>query len=350
VGLARGGFADQDTTMNTISDINRIGIVGAGAWGTALAVATQSAGRDVVLWARESAVVSAINEQHRNTMFLPDAELDPSIKATSDYADIAGCDAVLLVAPAQFLRSICADLSPLWRQGIPAVVCAKGIEQGTGALMTSVVQEALPQAPLAVLSGPTFADEVARGLPTAITLACEDQDLGQALIKAIGTKTFRPYLASDLVGAEVGGAVKNVLAIACGIVTGRKLGSNARAALINRGLAEMMRLGWALGGKPETMMGLSGMGDLVLTCSSEQSRNMSLGAALGRGERLADILNERNSVAEGVASAPAVTELAARLNVDMPICAAVNAILHHESDVGDIISGLMARPFRSEVL
>ena len=349
-GLASPCRADQDKLMNTKSEINRIGIVGAGAWGTALAVATQAAGRDVVLWARESTVVSAINEQHRNTMFLPDAELDPSIKATSDYADIAACDAVLLVAPAQFLRPICTDLSPLWRQGIPAVVCAKGIEQGTGALMTSVVQEALPQAPLAVLSGPTFADEVARGLPTAITLACENPDLGQALIKAIGTKTFRPYLANDLVGAEVGGAVKNVLAIACGIVTGRKLGSNARAALINRGLAEMMRLGRALGGKPETMMGLSGMGDLVLTCSSEQSRNMSLGAALGRGERLADILNERNSVAEGVASASAVTELAAKLGVDMPICAAVNAILHHESDVGDIISGLMARPFRSEVL
>jgi len=252
------------------------------------------------------------------------------------------------VAPAQFLRSICTDLSAHWREGVSAVVCAKGIEQGTGALMTTVVKEALPQAPLAVLSGPTFAAEVAKGLPTAITLACEDPDLGQALIKAIGTTTFRPYLADDLIGAEVGGAVKNVLAIACGIVTGRQLGSNARAALINRGLAEMMRLGRALGGKSETMMGLSGMGDLVLTCSSEQSRNMSLGAALGRGERLNDILGERNSVAEGVASAPAVTDLAASLNVDMPICSAVNAILHQDQGVEDIINGLMARPFRPE--
>jgi glycerol-3-phosphate dehydrogenase (NAD(P)+) len=335
--------------MNEQAEINRVGIVGGGAWGTALAVAARRAGRDVVLWARESAVVSAINEQHRNTMFLPDADLDPGIRATADYADITACDAVLLVAPAQHLRAICADLAPLWREGVPAVVCAKGIEQGTGALMTTVVGETLPQAQLAVLSGPTFAAEVARGLPTAITLACEDATIGQALIAAIGTSTFRPYLADDLIGAEVGGAVKNVLAIACGIVSGRQLGSNARAALINRGLAEMMRLGRALGGKSETMMGLSGMGDLVLTCSSEQSRNMSLGAALGRGERLADILGERNSVAEGVASAPAVTELAASLDVSLPICEAVNAILHQGSDVDDIINGLLARPFRLEV-
>jgi glycerol-3-phosphate dehydrogenase (NAD(P)+) len=336
--------------MNTRTEINRIGVVGAGAWGTALAASARRAGRDVVLWARESAVVSAINEQHRNTMFLPDAELDPDIRATSDFADIAACDAVLLVAPAQFLRSICEELAPLWREGVAAVICAKGIEQGTGALMTGVVQDALPQAPLAVLSGPTFAAEVARGLPTAITLACEDADLGQALIKAVGTSTLRPYLADDLIGAEVGGAIKNVLAIACGVVTGRQLGSNARAALINRGLAEMMRLGRALGGKPETMMGLSGMGDLVLTCSSEQSRNMSLGAALGRGERLADILAERNSVAEGVASAPAVMELAARMGVDLPICAAVNAILNEDKNVDEVISGLLSRPFRHETL
>jgi len=336
--------------MNQQSKISRIGVVGAGAWGTALAVSACRAGREVVLWARESAVVSAVNEQHRNTMFLPDAELDPAIRATSDLSEVTACDAVLLVAPAQFLRAICEELAPLWRNGVSAVVCAKGIEQGSGALMTTVVQESLPQATLAVLSGPTFAAEVARGLPTAITLACEDEDLGQQLIEAVGTPMFRPYLADDLIGAEVGGAVKNVLAIACGVVTGRQLGSNARAALINRGLAEMMRLGRALGARPETMMGLSGMGDLVLTCSSEQSRNMSLGAALGRGERLADILAERNSVAEGVASAPAVMELAGRLGVDMPICEAVNAILHGGSDVEDIITGLLARPFRHETL
>jgi len=336
--------------MNQQSKFSRIGVVGAGAWGTALAVSACRAGREVVLWARESAVVSAVNEQHRNTMFLPDAELDPAIRATSDLADITACDAVLLVVPAQFLRAICEELAPLWRDGVAAVVCAKGIEQGSGALMTTVVQESLPQAALAVLSGPTFAAEVARGLPTAITLACEDEALGQQLIEAVGTPMFRPYLADDLIGAEVGGAVKNVLAIACGVVTGRQLGSNARAALINRGLAEMMRLGRALGARPETMMGLSGMGDLVLTCSSEQSRNMSLGAALGRGERLADILAERNSVAEGVASAPAVMELAVRLDVDMPICEAVNAILHGGFDVEDIITGLLARPFRHETL
>ena len=334
--------------MTVSGNIQRIGIIGAGAWGTALAVAARRAGRDVVLWAREAVVVDDINEQHRNTMFLPDADLDPGIRATSDYTDVAACDAVLLVAPAQFLRSICAELAPLWQAGTPAVVCSKGIEQGTGALMTSVVADTLPGVPLAVLSGPTFAIEVAKGLPTAITLACEDQQQGQALIEALGTSTFRPYLADDLAGAEVGGAVKNVLAIACGVVTGRQMGSNARAALINRGLAEMMRLGRALGGKPETMMGLSGMGDLVLTCSSEQSRNMSLGAALGRGERLADILATRNTVAEGVASASSVTELAAKMDVDMPICAAVNAILHQGAEVEDVITALLSRPFRPE--
>ncbi len=334
--------------MSAGGKISKLGIVGAGAWGTALATAVTRAGGEVVIWARESAVVEDINTEHHNTMFLPDAALEESVRATSDFAEATDADAVLLVAPAQYLRSICADLSPHWQSGVPAVICAKGIEQGSGALMSDVVTDTLPGVEQAVLSGPTFAAEVAKGLPTAVTLACADRDLGERLVRALGTPTFRPYLADDVVGAEIGGAVKNVIAIACGIVTGRALGSNARAALITRGLAEIMRLGRTLGAKPETMMGLSGQGDLVLTCSSEQSRNMSLGAALGRGERLSDILDRRRSVAEGVDSAAAVVGLAERLGVDMPISAAVNAILHQGADVEDVIAELLARPFRHE--
>jgi glycerol-3-phosphate dehydrogenase (NAD(P)+) len=328
----------------------RIGVVGGGAWGTALAVTARRAGREVILWARESAVVEAINGQRRNTMFLPDVTLDDSISATADFAVVADVDVLMLVVPAQFLRHVCVELGPHLRPGAPVLICTKGIEQGAGALMSDIVGEILPQAPLAALSGPTFALEVARGQPAAVTLACADAAIGQGLVDALGTPAFRPYLSDDVIGAEVGGAVKNVIAIACGVVWGRNMGDNARAALITRGLAEIIRLGRALGARPETLMGLSGLGDLVLTCSSEQSRNMSLGAALGRGERLSDILDQRRSVAEGVASAPAVVALAARLGVDMPIVQAVNGLLDGAAPVEDIIAGLMARPFRHEIV
>lgn len=348
-GLASRAHGEQDVAMTENGGpYQRIGIVGGGAWGTALSVTARRAGRDVVLWARESAVVSAINEQHRNTMFLPDVALDKGITATADFAAACDADALLLVVPAQYLRPVCAELDAHLAPGLPVVICAKGIEQGSGALMSDIVAEALPGAVQAVLSGPTFAIEVARGQPTAVTLACGDADAGQGLVDALGTQTFRPYLSDDVIGAEVGGAVKNVMAIACGVVSGRDMGDNARAALITRGLAEIIRLGRALGARPETLMGLSGLGDLVLTCSSEQSRNMSLGAALGRGERLADILSRRRSVAEGVASAPAVVALAERLGIDMPIAAAVNGLLGGEAPVEDIIAGLLARPFRHE--
>ncbi len=232
---------------------------------------------------------------------------------------------------------------------MPAVICAKGIERQTGALMSEVAAEALPGGPLAVLSGPTFAAEVARGLPTAVTLACADGDLGALLMAALGSRRFRPYLSDDLVGAQIGGAVKNVIAIACGIVTGRGLGDNARAALITRGLAEMVRLAMAKGAQPETMMGLSGLGDLTLTCNSQQSRNMSLGVALGRGEALADILAARRSIAEGVSTAPSVVALAGRLGVEMPICEAVDRVLHHNADIDATIEALLARPFKAEM-
>jgi glycerol-3-phosphate dehydrogenase (NAD(P)+) len=328
--------------------MQRISVIGGGAWGTVLAMTAHRAGRSVTLWARETEVVAAINERHENPIFLPGIALDPAIEATADFARAADADAVLLVVPAQHLRSVASGLASVWRQGIPAVLCAKGIEIRTGALMSEIAGAVLPGAPLAVLSGPTFAAEVGRGLPTAVTLATDDAALGQALIAALGTRSFRPYLAADLIGAEIGGAVKNVLAIACGIVVGRRLGDNARAALITRGLAEMVRLAVAKGGRAETLMGLSGLGDLTLTCTGLQSRNHSLGVALGEGRSLADIIGPRRSIAEGVDSAGAVTDLARHLGIEMPIVAAVDAILHRGADIGETIEALLARPFRSE--
>jgi glycerol-3-phosphate dehydrogenase (NAD(P)+) len=329
--------------------MQRIGIIGGGAWGSALALTARRAGRDVVLWAREPEVAAAINRDHANPLFLPGVALDPAIGATTELAHaVRGAEALLLVAPAQHLRALAAGLKPLLPAGLPVVICAKGIEEGTGALMSELVAATLPQAPRAVLSGPTFASEVAAGLPTAVTLACADAALGRRVIAALGTRSFRPYLAADVVGAEIGGAVKNVLAIACGIVMGRKLGDNARAALITRGLAEMVRLALAKGGKPETLMGLSGLGDLVLTCTSLTSRNHSLGVALGEGKALAEILAGRRSIAEGVSSAAAAAALARRLGIDMPITTAVDAILHHGAAIDTAIEGLLARPFRSE--
>lgn len=322
--------------------MQRLLVVGGGAWGTALAASARRAGRDVVLWAREREVVDAINRAHENPLFLPGIRLDPAIRATEALDEPA--DAILLVVPSQHLRSVAERLDA---RG-PVLICAKGIEQTTLRLMTEVAAEAMPKARLAVLSGPTFAAEVARGLPTAVTLAANDLSLGKAFIAALGTRTFRPYLSDDPIGAEIGGAVKNVLAIACGIVVGRKLGDNARAALVTRGLAEMVRLAVAKGGRAETLMGLSGLGDLVLTCTALQSRNFSLGVALGEGKRLADILASRRSIAEGVDSAASVTALARRLGVEMPIAAAVDAILHRGAEIDPTIESLLSRPFRSE--
>lgn len=328
--------------------MQRIGIIGGGAWGTALAVTASRAGRAVTLWAHEAEVVAAINDRHENSVFLPGVSLDPAIEAVADVASAASSDAVLLVVPAQHLREVASALGPALRPGIPVVLCSKGIEAKTGALMSEIAAAVLPSAPLAVLSGPTFAGEVARGLPTAVTLAAADAAVGQRLIAALGTRSFRPYLAPDVIGAEIGGAVKNVLAIACGIVVGRRFGDNARAALITRGLAEMVRLAVAKGGRAETLMGLSGLGDLTLTCTGLQSRNHSLGVALGEGRSLPEILGQRRSIAEGVDSAAAVAGLASRLAVEMPIVAAVDAILHRGADITETIEGLLARPFRSE--
>ncbi len=333
-----------------MSRFHRIGIVGAGAWGTALAATIRRAGGDVTLWAREPELVTAINEIHQNPIFLPGVTLDPAIAATGELAALAAVELVLLVVPAQFLRGIAAALAPHLRPGTPIILAAKGVELGTGDTMGEILAELMPDHPRAILSGPTFAAEVARGLPTAVTLAATDPAIGRALVETIGTASFRPYLGDDPIGCEIGGAVKNVLAIACGIVTGRGLGDNARAALITRGLAEMVRLAVAKGGRPATLMGLSGLGDLVLTCTAMQSRNYSLGIALGTGQSLAEILGARQSVAEGVATAAAVAALAQRLGIEMPIVSAVDAVLHHDAAIDQAISGLLARPFKVEEL
>lgn len=325
-----------------------VGILGAGAWGTALAQIAASAGREVTLWAFEPEVVAGINTAHENALFLPGRPLDPGIVATGELARIAEADVILAVTPAQHLRPTLRQLAPMLKPATPVVLCAKGVEQGTLALMSEVLAETAPAARAAVLSGPGFARDVARGLPTATTIACTDVVLGQTLVKALGLPTFRPYLTDDLIGAEIGGAVKNVIAIACGVAEGRKLGDGARAALITRGFAELCRLGLAMGARQDTLSGLCGLGDLVLTCTSMTSRNTSLGAALGEGKTVAEVLGSRRSVAEGAATAPAMVALAAKHGVEMPICAAVDAILAGRTDVDAAITALLARPFRTE--
>ncbi|MEO8925603.1 MAG: NAD(P)H-dependent glycerol-3-phosphate dehydrogenase [Caulobacteraceae bacterium] len=332
----------------TRAPIRSVGVIGGGAWGTALAQVCARAGLCVTLWAREADVVAGVNTDHENPLFLPGVALDMAIGATAGLADLAGADLILAVAPAQHLRAALTAFAPHARAGVPVVLCAKGVEAASLKLMSEVLAETLPAAAPAVLSGPSFAAEVARGLPTAVTLAAGDLDLARDIAEAIATPAFRPYVSDDMIGAEAGGAVKNVLAIACGIVEGRELGRSAHAALITRGFAELTRVAVALGGEAETVAGLCGLGDLVLTCSSPQSRNMSVGLALGRGETLEAALAGKLSVAEGVASAPAVAALAARLGVETPICEAVRAILAGESAVTPAINALLARPLKAE--
>jgi len=325
--------------------LDKLGVVGGGAWGTAMAQVIASDGSDVLLWAREREVVDAINETHSNPVFLPVLPLSEHIRATDDLAKLGGCDALVVVVPAQFVRSVLAGLTG-WRR--PLVLCAKGIEAGSRLLMSEVAAQAAPGAPIAVLSGPTFAHEVAAAHPTAITLACADENVGLALAERLRRPGFRPYLSNDVVGAEIGGAVKNVLAIACGVVDGAGLGQNARAALISRGFAEMTRFGLARGAKAETLAGLSGLGDLVLTCSSSSSRNFSLGKGLGQGVSPAELMRDRRTVAEGAFTAPVLAEAARAARVDMPIVDAVCALLSGKATVDDVVKELLARPLKQE--
>ncbi|MFA6124836.1 MAG: NAD(P)H-dependent glycerol-3-phosphate dehydrogenase [Sphingomonas sp.] len=322
----------------------KIGVIGGGAWGTALAQVAARGGDPVLLWAREPEVVASINQTHENSRFLAGIALPPSIQATGALGDLAACDALLVVAPAQHVRAVLAE-TPVGTT--PLVLCAKGIEAGTQLLVGEVAQQLYPDAPIAVLSGPTFAHEVAAGQPTAVTLACADAALGAALADRLASPSFRPYASSDVIGAEIGGAVKNVLAIACGVVEGAGLGQNARAALIARGFAEMTRFGLARGARAETLSGLSGLGDLVLTCSSTSSRNFSLGVGLGQGKRAADLLADRLTVAEGAFTAPVLRDAAAAAGVDMPVVEAVCALLDGR-DVDAVVGALLARPLRPE--
>lgn len=327
-----------------------VGIIGAGAWGTALAQALAAddgaTGPRVLIWAREAELVEEINAHHTNSLFLPGAALAPAVHATGNLDNLAELDALLLVAPAQHLARVLREL-PGYTGDI--VLCAKGIEAATGRLMTEVAAEAAPGAKLAVLSGPTFAHEVAAGLPTAVTLACSGGEAQWRRLSAlIARPALRPYYSDDLIGAEVGGAVKNVLAIACGVVEGLALGQNARAALIARGYAEMLRFGLARGAKAETLSGLCGLGDLVLTCSSTSSRNFSLGKALGEGLGAAEALSGKNSVAEGAHTAPILADLARREGIAMPIVDAVARLLGGETSAQAMVGELLARPLRAE--
>ena len=322
----------------------RIGVIGGGAWGTALAQVAAEGG-ETLLWARETEVVESVNAVHENRLFLPGIALDPQIRATGELGELAGCDALLVVTPAQHMRLVLAGMS---RLDIPLVLCAKGMEEATTKLMHDVAREEQPDSPIAVLSGPTFAHEVAASLPAAVTLAADDAETGERLRARLARPWFRPYLSDDLVGAEIGGAVKNVLAIACGVVDGRGLGLNARAALISRGFAEMTRFGLARGARAETLAGLSGLGDLVLTCSSENSRNFSLGKGLGQGKSASELLADRRTVAEGAHTAPVLARAAREAGVDMPIVSAVCALLAGEAGVDEVVERLLSRPLRAE--
>jgi glycerol-3-phosphate dehydrogenase (NAD(P)+) len=325
-----------------------IAILGGGAWGTALAQTVASNGTPALVWARETEVVESINRAHENPLFLPGVALSEAVRATGALQDLAPCDLWLVVTPAQHMRSILAA-APLEAKPV-LVLCSKGIEAGTGLLVADVARAVAPACRLAVLSGPSFAGEVARGKPTAVTLAAADMALARTLAERLARPFFRPYVSDDVIGAEIGGAVKNVLAIACGVVVGADLGESARAALIARGFAEMTRFAVARGGRAETLAGLSGLGDLVLTCGSLQSRNMALGAALGKGVPVAEALSGKLSVAEGAATAPVLVSEARRMGVEMPIAEAVAGLLSGESSVAELVSGLLTRPLRAEGL
>ncbi|MEZ5896278.1 MAG: NAD(P)H-dependent glycerol-3-phosphate dehydrogenase [Parvularculaceae bacterium] len=331
------------------SRFRSVGVIGGGAWGTALASLCAGNDVDTRIWALEDETAWAINNTHTNKPYLPSVPLPKALTATTSMAEMADRDAYLVVAPAQYARQTLVSLKEFAATDAPLALCCKGIEQRSGMLMTEVLAEVWPQARPAVLSGPSFARDVAMGLPTAVTLAAADAELGRRWMETVSAPNFRPYLSGDLVGAEIGGAVKNVLAIAAGAVDGRGLGESARAAIIARGFAEFQRLGVALGAKAETMAGLSGLGDLILTATSSQSRNMSLGQELGRGRSIKDVLGERRSVTEGVATAPAVIAMAAKAGVEMPVCAAVADLVSGAKGLDEIIAALMARPLKEEL-
>ena len=327
--------------------IEKIAVIGAGAWGTALAQVAATGGREVLLWALEEDVARAINKIHQNPVYLKDIPLHENIRATTNFSELGEAEAWLVVTPAQHMRAV---LGRAPCPGMPLVLCSKGIEEKSGELLHHVAKDVCGTSPVAVLSGPCFAHEVAQGLPTAATLACEDEDLGKALHDRLSLPQFRLYWSDDVAGAEVGGAIKNVLAIACGIVEGKQLGQNARAALIARGFAEMKRFGAAVGAREETLAGLSGLGDLVLTCSSTSSRNFSLGKAIGEGERAETLMADRTTVAEGAFTAPVLARIAKERGIDMPIVDVVAGLLAGDFSVDEALANLLSRPPRAETV
>jgi glycerol-3-phosphate dehydrogenase (NAD(P)+) len=325
----------------------KLGVIGGGAWGTALAQVAAADGDETLLWALEDEVVASVNAGHENALFLPGVPLSEAIHATGKLDDLGECDAWLIATPAQHMRTVLERASPGAR---PLVLCSKGIEERSGLLLHEVAREACERSPVAVLSGPTFAHEVAKGLPTAVTVAAEDLALAERLRDRIARPAFRVYVSDDVVGAEIGGAVKNVLAIACGVVEGAGLGQNARAALIARGFAEMTRFGLACGARRETLAGMSGLGDLVLTCTSTSSRNFSLGKGIGEGRPVTELMADRRTIAEGAFTAPVLAKLAREKSVEMPIVAGVDKLLAGEAKVDEVLGELLARPPRAEAV
>lgn len=328
--------------------MNHIGIIGAGAWGTALGMAAQWAGAEVLFWDRDASVIDQIANTHMTNVPLQGLKLHPSLRATHSLEDLSQSDMILLVTAAQAIPEVANKLAQFLKPKIPIVLCSKGIQQDTGKLLTDRIKSALPHNPLAVLSGPAFAIEVAQSLPTAVSLAAENIEMARKLSQALTSKLFRVYPSNDIIGVQLGGAFKNVLAIASGIVNGMKLGQNAQASLVTRGLAELSALGEALGAKTETFMGLSGLGDIILTCTSLTSRNMKFGTLLGEGHSMQEIKKIHNKLAEGVFTTKAVMVLSKKLDIDLPICKCVNQILYENFDVKSAFEDLLSRPIRDE--
>ena len=329
----------------------RVGVIGGGAWGTALSIVANRAGSQVTLGTRNSNVIASVNQRRSNDIYLPSVFIDPSIEVTDRFIDVCRGDILVLAMPSYVLRTMCISISDMISSDVIIMVASKGIERGSLMFMSDVVKSILPHNPVAIISGPNFADEAAKGLPTATTIACADTSLWDTLMYAIGGRLFRPYMTEDIIGTQIGGVVKNIIAIACGIAIGKNMGENARAALVTRGFAEMSRFTLANGGKYETLMGLSGLGDLILTCGSEKSRNMSFGMAIGQGKAKDDLLSSRGRTAlEGVISSESICKLARKYNVPMPICEAVYRIVHENASVDQVIETLLERPFVSETV
>ncbi len=326
--------------------VNRsISVIGGGAWGTALAQTFARSGKETTIWARESDVVASINVSHENPVYLRNVKLSEDLKATDSLEEAAQSDIILMVTPTQFMRGTLEQMKE-HLGGKPVVICSKGVELNTGLLLSQVAQEVMPEAKVAILTGPTFAREIAMGMPSAATIGADDLEFAKELQSALGVKNFRPYICNDIIGTQLGGAIKNVIAIACGIVYGRKMGESARAALLTRGVAEIARLGVAMGAQKDTLLGMCGIGDLMLTCSSVQSRNFSLGKALGEGQTLEEVLGPRKAVTEGVHTSKSTLELAKKYAVDMPITSAVNECLNEGVSIDDAIDQMLNRPFR----